>query len=336
MRYPWANTALLVILLLQLVTGYLGFVNGEEAHAWLLWLHGAGAYALVLLLLWKGMIIWEVLARGGRWRLERIAFIVLTVMLLITLLLGILWTFGGLEYLFGFSLLSLHIYVAIPLIVLLAYHVWRRRWILRAPKATNRRAFLRLGLVAAGGAVLWWLAEQVNRVRRFTGSYEVGSFGGRFPRVSWINDDPAPIARAQWRLQIEGLVTRPLVLSYDQLRRRAAVSQTETVDCTGGWYSTQIWDGFSLAALLAEVQPSEDARSIRVESVTGYWRRFALEEIGDYLLATHVAERPLSHGHGFPLRLVAPNKRGFEWVKWITRITVEATPAYWQPPLPLQ
>ena len=336
MRYPWANTALLVILLLQLVTGYLGFINGEESQAWLLWLHGAGAYALVLLLLWKGMIIWDVLNRGERWGVDRISFIVMTVMLLITLVLGILWTFGGLEYLFGFSLLSLHIYVAVPLILLMAYHVWRRRWILRAPRATNRRAFLRLGLVAAGGAVLWWMAEQVNRVRRFTGSYEVGSFSGRFPRVSWINDDPAPIEPAQWRLEVDGLVAQPLVLSYEALRGRAAVTETATVDCTGGWYSTQIWAGLPLRAVLEEAGVSEEARSIRVESVTGYWRRFALGEVRAYLLATHVAGAPLTHGHGFPLRLVAPDKRGFEWVKWITRITVEATPAYMQPPLPLQ
>jgi len=44
------------------------------------------------------------------------------------------------------------------------------------------------------------------------------------------------------------------------------------------------------------------------------------------LLATHIDEELLSHDHGFPLRLVAPGHRGFEWVKWITSIEVLAAP----------
>ena len=47
-----------------------------------------------------------------------------------------------------------------------------------------------------------------------------------------------------------------------------------------------------------------------------------LEEARAALLATHIDEEPLSYEHGFPLRLVAPGRRGFEWVKWITRIEV--------------
>ena len=43
-----------------------------------------------------------------------------------------------------------------------------------------------------------------------------------------------------------------------------------------------------------------------------------------------------SHGHGFPARLVAPGKRGFEWVKWVTSIQVNESPKWLQPPLPLQ
>ena len=40
------------------------------------------------------------------------------------------------------------------------------------------------------------------------------------------------------------------------------------------------------------------------------------------LLATHVGDEPLSPGHGAPVRLVAPGRRGFQWVKWIDRIEV--------------
>lgn len=336
MRYPWANLTLLLLLLLQALTGYLGFTGGTADRAWLLWLHGMGAYAIVLVLLWKGAIIWNVAGRGVRWRGERAVFLFMLVLLLLVLLLGIAWTFAGYRTLGGFSLLSLHIYVAVPLLVLMAWHAWRRRWIVRRAESRDRRAFLRGGSLALGGAVAWLVIRRWQRTRRFTGSYEVGSFGGFFPRVSWINDRPDPLDVESWRLELSGLVARPLRLGYGEIQERAAAVVTATLDCTGGWYTTQEWQGASLGALLAEAGLLKEARSVRVQSVTGYWRRFPLEQARHYLLATAVAGAPLSHGHGAPLRLVAPGQRGFAWVKWITAIQVEDVPAAWQPPLPLQ
>ena len=61
-----------------------------------------------------------------------------------------------------------------------------------------------------------------------------------------------------------------------------------------------------------------------------------MSEARSYILATHVGGEPLSRGHGFPARLVAPDKRGFEWVKWVEEIEVNDTSKWLQPPLPLQ
>ena len=340
MRFPWVNVALLVLLLLQVASGYLGFVNGEEQQAWLLWVHGMGAYALVWLLWWKGAVVWAVLQRGQRWTWARVSFLVAVALLLLTLALGLLWTFGGPRYFLGFSLVSLHIYVAVPLILLLAFHAWRKRWILGMQRAVDRRAFLRLALASAAGALTWQLARHWQGARRFTGSYEVGSMGGRFPYVSWINDDPAPISPGDWRLALGGNVWQPLALDYDALLQMAAEERVATIDCTGGWYSHQVWRGVSLQSVLAQAGVQDGARSVLLRSATGYWRRFGLEEAlvegGGFLLATHVAGAPLAHGHGFPARLVAPGLRGFNWVKWVVEIRVENVSAWLQPPLPLQ
>ena len=70
-------------------------------------------------------------------------------------------------------------------------------------------------------------------------------------------------------------------------------------------------------------------------SVTGYWRRFPLEDAPNLLLATHLGGKPLTSGHGAPVRLVAPGRRGFWWVKWVSSVEVDNTPPWWQPPLPL-
>jgi DMSO/TMAO reductase YedYZ molybdopterin-dependent catalytic subunit len=78
------------------------------------------------------------------------------------------------------------------------------------------------------------------------------------------------------------------------------------------------------------------ARCVEVVSVTGYRRRFPIGSARHLLLATHAAGEPLSAGHGAPLRLVAPGRRGFWWVKWVTEVRVLAEPAWWQPPFPPQ
>jgi DMSO/TMAO reductase YedYZ molybdopterin-dependent catalytic subunit len=54
------------------------------------------------------------------------------------------------------------------------------------------------------------------------------------------------------------------------------------------------------------------------------------------LIATKLGGLPLDAGHGFPVRLVAPDRRGYWWVKWVTAITVDELPSWWQLPFPLQ
>src|SRR6266508_4495835 len=78
-----------------------------------------------------------------------------------------------------------------------------------------------------------------------------------------------------------------------------------------------------------------DARSVVAVSVTGYARRLPLRDVPFLLVATHVADQPLSAGHGAPARLVAPGRRGFWWVKWLDRVVVDTRPWWWQPPFPL-
>ena len=91
-----------------------------------------------------------------------------------------------------------------------------------------------------------------------------------------------------------------------------------------------------LEVVIAGARAAPGARSVVIRSVTGYHRRFALDGADRLLLATHVGGEPLSAGHGFPVRLVAPGRRGYHWVKWVEAVEISTLPAWWQPPLPTQ
>ena len=63
MRYPWVNSALLVLLVAQLLTGFFGLISGAPPFAWVLWLHGIVGYAILVIFVWKGQIILAVVRR---------------------------------------------------------------------------------------------------------------------------------------------------------------------------------------------------------------------------------------------------------------------------------
>lgn len=348
MKRPWVNLLLLLLLTAQAVSGTFGFTNGRETAAWILQLHGIVAYALVLLVFAKATIVLDVWRRKRRWTGRRAGFAMALALLVLTLLSGLLWTFQGPIYLGGFSLVSLHIYIAVPLMGLMLWHAWHMRYVRRVPGAAGRRLFLG-GLAAVGGGLLFWATVGWAKAatglagagRRFTGSYETGSHTPNFPVVSWIADRPPPIDPATWRLRVEGAVARPLVLTYDELAALAQAEVTAALDCTGGWYSVQHWRGVSVGELLARAGVLLPAASITFEAVSGYRRRFPVDEASGALLALGTLGledvfQPLSQGHGAPVRVVLPGRRGMEWVKWLAVIRVNETGAWLQPPLPLQ
>jgi hypothetical protein len=166
--------------------------------------------------------------------------------------------------------------------------------------------------------------------RRGTGSYEVASFDpGGMPVTQWLNDSvPAPVLSPSLDVLTPVGARR---WSLDELARFDDDVRA-VLDCTGGWYSTQEWRGVLLSRLLPRIV---ETRSIVVRSATSYTRRFPASDADHLLLALQVGGEPLSIGHGGPMRIVAPGRRGFWWVKWVTSVEAASTPWWWQPPFPL-
>jgi hypothetical protein len=325
------NVGLLALLAVAFLTGWLAFAFATAPARWSLVVHAAGGFATIALLPWKSMIARRGLGRPrpGRW-----ASVLLGMLVLISLVAGLLHSTGLLAYWGPLSAMDFHVGAAIAAVPLAIWHVAARRIRIR-PTDLSRRHVLRAGAVVAGAAVAYAGSELVVRAtgmqgaaRRFTGSYEAGSYQpGLMPVSSWMFDAVPLIDQGAWRLSAGG----GREWSYDDL---VAFDDrlTATLDCTGGFFSTQEWTGARLDRIIGKA----NGTTIRVVSVTGYDRRFPIDRASSLLLATRFGGRPLDPGHGFPARLVVPEGRGFWWVKWVTAIEVDDVPHWWQPPFPLQ
>ncbi len=161
---------------------------------------------------------------------------------------------------------------------------------------------------------------------------------------------------ATWRLDVDGLVGRPLKLSLDDLVRMTARSLVATLECAGngrsafdppvdgeqwrlGAVSTAEWTGVPLNEVIDWASPTQSAVDIvfrgadrgsvdgRDEAVR-YERSLSLADArhGDVLLAYAMNGDPLPVEHGYPVRLVVPSWYGVASVKWLTEIDVIDAP----------
>jgi DMSO/TMAO reductase YedYZ molybdopterin-dependent catalytic subunit len=312
-------------------SGVVSLVSGRPELWFVFALHGMAGLWLLLLLWGKFARVLPRLLRPQLWDRATLFGAAAALVVAFALGSGVWWVFGGDLYVAGFNLLNWHILLGLGLTLAVSVHMIARAKPLRPRDVRGRRGMLRAGALLLGGAALWPAQQALGRrlglpTRRFTGSRQAASYAGNaFPSTSWVADAPRPIAPDRWRLQVGGVVRTPLSLGYaDLLAAQDALEAT--LDCTGGFYSTQVWRGTRVGQLLDRAGLLETAHYVSFVSITGYRWSLPLAEAADALLATHVGGEPISHDHGAPARLVAPGRRGFEWVKWVAQVEVLAAP----------
>ena len=329
------NLGLLALLLAALGTGTAAYATGTPTAARVVVItHALVGLALVILSPAKSVIVRRGLRRPRGGKADSIAF---GVLILLTVATGVAHAAGWVA-IGGLRLLLVHVGAALLAIPLGVRHVSTRPV---TPRRTDwsRRTVLKAGGVLGGGGLAVAATEGIvaagglpGAQRRQTGSHEAGTgHPEQMPVTQWIADAVPAIDPADYRLRL-AVAGATTTFTLAQLRRPGD-PVTATLDCTGGWFAEQEWAGTRLDRLVGD---PGDARSVAVRSATGYTRRYPISDLPHLLLATHVAGSPLSAGHGAPVRLVAPGRRGFWWVKWVTDITVDDRPWWLQPPFPLQ
>ncbi len=232
------------------------------------------------------------------------------------------------------------------------------------PAVFDRRRFLRGGAVAAGVAAATGFAGQFL-VRRMSAiasraavrlphtvdaapappaSADVGVAGvgpfitpnDDFYRVDTALFVPAVDADA-WKLQVHGMVDRPLTITYAELLARPLIERDVTLACVsnrvGGRYvGNARWTGARLKDLLDEAGVQPGATQIASRSADGFTvgtpTSVALDG-RDSMLAVAMNGVPLPLEHGFPVRMVVPGLYGYESAtKWLVDIELTTFPAF--------
>ena len=131
-----------------------------------------------------------------------------------------------------------------------------------------------------------------------------------------------------YTLIVDGLVERPLSLSYADLEAYEQHSWLMDLNCVEGWSFTAKWTGPKLGDILADAGVKPDALIAifcTADVPTGY-TSLTLDYIiqNDIILALKLNDITLPHSRGFPFQVVAKSKYGYKWAKWVTRIELSS------------
>jgi DMSO/TMAO reductase YedYZ molybdopterin-dependent catalytic subunit len=245
----------------------------------------------------------------------------------------------------GFNFTPAHYAVAWLTIGALAFHIGVKTHIARralvqraaAPGAStpsssslSRRGFL--STVAAGSAALT-IATVGETWRPFRA---ISALAVRDPQVG---PQGLPVNKSAvgarvldlihdpgWRLVVDGDIERPLSLSLDDLRGMELHEVELPITCVEGWSATGRWRGVPVVDLLERAGVA--ARAVRVESLQQRSRyrisNLSRHQVADRsaILALDLNGEPLAPDHGFPVRLIAPNRPGVLQTKWLSKVTV--------------
>lgn len=306
-------------------------------------LHVVTGFATVPLLLAK---LWVVAPRLFEWppvrsvghALERLALLPLVGAALFLLVSGIANVARWYPWEFFFP--KAHLWAAWILVGALVVHVGAtlataRRALVPESQATpqraDRRAFLGgvaatsgLLAVATGGATISWLSPISFLAQRRAGD---GPQGVPVNKTADAAGVTVAALAPSWRLVVTGAVTRPLSLSLDDLRRMPLRSAELPIACVEGWSASARWRGVPVRDLLEMAGAAEDAEvTVRSLQRSGRYRSSELNRFHardrDTILALELDGEPLHLDHGFPVRLIGPNRPGVTQTKWVHKLEV--------------
>lgn len=158
----------------------------------------------------------------------------------------------------------------------------------------------------------------------------------KFPLVGEQTPSAEALDLKGWRLEIEGLVEKPLSFTYPEILALPQRELVVDIHCVTSWSHLGMrLQGVPLIDVLAMAGPTSGARFVRFEAYslrrhdTSLPLKLALADT--WLIHSRDGE-PLSPDHGWPLRTVTPSRYFYKSLKWVHRIELLAEDrlGYWE------
>ena len=140
----------------------------------------------------------------------------------------------------------------------------------------------------------------------------------------------------RWKLEITGLVERPLAFTWDEFRKLPRVKVFADFHCVTRWSRLgNVWEGVSVREILRRAGVEPEACFVVVTGYDWGWTTnlpLADFDVEDALFADLHDGEPLSPDHGGPVRLIVPRLYAWKSAKWVRRIelTADDRPGYWE------
>jgi DMSO/TMAO reductase YedYZ molybdopterin-dependent catalytic subunit len=195
----------------------------------------------------------------------------------------------------------------------------------------SRRSFFTAVGAAVGAVTIATIGQTLRPLRLLSvlapRDPAIGPQGLPVNKTSYSANVRTTALDPNWRLRIDGAVERELELSLDELR---AMPQTEAVlpiSCVEGWSAEGRWRGVRIRDLLRRAG-AHDGAAVHVRSLQEHGRYKASDLEPSHasdpqtLLALELNGEPLHLEHGYPARLIGPNRPGVMQTKWVSRLTV--------------
>jgi DMSO/TMAO reductase YedYZ molybdopterin-dependent catalytic subunit len=142
---------------------------------------------------------------------------------------------------------------------------------------------------------------------------------------------PPQVDIDEYRLRIDGLVTTPTTLTYEEVvDGLPAYEKALTLYCVEGWDATVLVEGVLMRDLIALAGPTDEADTVILHAADGYTSSLPLayHVDNDILLAYEMNGVTLPVDRGFPFQFMAEDKWGYKWVRWVERIELSDDDEY--------
>lgn len=146
---------------------------------------------------------------------------------------------------------------------------------------------------------------------------------------------PQYIDKESYRLEVGGLVDQPREYTYDEVLAHQNYSKVSQLMCVEGWSVDILWEGMLVRDLFNDVGVKPEANTVVMYAVDGYSSSYPLSWFydKDIIMAWKMNGITIPPERGFPFHLVAEDKWGYKWIKWITKIELTSDPnfrGYWE------